>query len=244
ETSNLLLLPPSSTTAQSSPTPPTMHGGNQANHSHHQQERRVPRVHRPSEFLTRPQPTHPAFWLVGACCTLLWVAIILAGLAILIVYLVVRPKGPQLEISSANLNGAILDGGGLLNADLSVLANFSNPNQKVDLRFGQVQLDLYFRSVLIATQGLGPFRERRREAVLRYVRMVSSSVALPADAAEAWRAGEIGNRHAMKVVASFRTRSDIGGWLHYTFRTRRHCNIVVGAPPAGVLLASSCTSKH
>ncbi|CAL9075951.1 unnamed protein product, partial [Musa textilis] len=243
ETSNLLLLPPSSsTTTQSSP--PTMHGGNQANHSHHQQERRLPRFYRPSEFLIRPRPTHPAFWLVAACCTLLWVAIILAGLAILIVYLVVRPKGPQLEISGANLNGANLDAGGLLNADLSVLANFSNPNRKVDLRFGQVQLDLYFRSVLIATQGLGPFRERRREAVLRDVRMVSSSVALPTDAAEAWRAGETGNRHPMKLVASFRTRSDLSGWLHYTFLTRRHCNIVVGAPPAGVLLASSCTSKH
>ncbi|CAI0390251.1 unnamed protein product [Linum tenue] len=75
-----------------------------------------------------------------------------ADLIVLVVYLVYRPHNPRFEVSDATLNAAYLDAGSLLNADVSVLANFTNPNRKVGVDFGSLIVDLYYGSTLIATQ--------------------------------------------------------------------------------------------
>ncbi|WOL15585.1 hypothetical protein Cni_G24366 [Canna indica] len=191
-----------------------------------------------------PRPTHPTAWLLAACCAVLWVAIILGGIAILVVYLAFRPRYPRLEIAGVTLNGAYLDAGTLLNADITILANFSNPNEKVDVSYSYMQLDLYFHGAMIATQAVEPFDEQRGQAVLRSVHMMSSQVPLTPAAAKAWSDGTMGQGVAMEVVGSFRTKSVLAGWMHYTYWLHRHCKIAVGAPPNGALLSSSCAAKR
>ncbi|XWS69107.1 hypothetical protein CRYUN_Cryun04dG0150900 [Craigia yunnanensis] len=53
-----------------------------------------------------------------------------------------------------------IDMGYLLSADLSVLANFTNPN-KVSVDFSSMHLDLYFENTVIATQYIEPFSAAR-----------------------------------------------------------------------------------
>ncbi|KAG8640076.1 hypothetical protein MANES_13G021301v8 [Manihot esculenta] len=48
------------------------------------------------------------------------------------------PAQQQQQVSSVTLNAAYVDAGSLLNADISVLANFTNPNDKVRLPLGDV----------------------------------------------------------------------------------------------------------
>ncbi|URD79629.1 harpin-induced protein 1 domain containing protein [Musa troglodytarum] len=218
-----------------------MQGEQGAGHSPHHQPART------AKLIVRPQaspPTHPVAWFAAAFCTLLWVAIILGGLAVLVVYLVFRPRNPRLEISSVTLNGAYVDAAGTLNADLTILANFSNPNEKAYVSFGYMQLDLYYRGTMIATQAVEPFEEGRGESVLRTVHMISSQVPLPGKAADALRAGAAGEGLSMEVVGSFRTRLDLGSWLHYTYWLHGRCRFFVGAPPNGSLRSSRCTTKH
>ncbi|WOK96595.1 hypothetical protein Cni_G05302 [Canna indica] len=196
---------------------------------------------RPNKLSLRPrlQPvsrrTHPLAWIIAAFCTVFSIIIILSGLAVLTIYLVFRPKSPRFDIASVSLNAAYLDAGALLNADVTILTNFSNPNRKVDVSFGYLQLDLYFHGVMIATQGIGPFAARRGESTLRNVHMISSQVALPPKAAKAWTDGVAANRVAVKVVGSFRTRANLGRVLHLTYWLHSNCNIMVSAPPNGVL---------
>ncbi|KAI3869334.1 hypothetical protein MKW92_051540 [Papaver armeniacum] len=68
--------------------------------------------------------------------------IILGGLIVLIVYLVFRPKNPRFDIPNATLNAIYLDtnaqltsDGSLLNSDVTILTNFTNPNQKVKIDY-------------------------------------------------------------------------------------------------------------
>ncbi|CAD5197450.1 unnamed protein product [Musa acuminata subsp. malaccensis] len=225
----------------------TMHGENRAGHSsHHQPAQGQPQPPQTAKLIIRPQaspPTHPVAWFVAAFCTLLWVAIILGGLAVLIIYLVFRPRNPRLEISSVTLNGAYIDVG-TLNADLTILANFSNPNEKVYVSFSYMQLDLYYQGTMIATQAVEPFEEGRGESVLRTVHMISSQVPLPGKVADALRGGKMGEGLSLELVGSFRTRLDLGSWLHYTYWLHGRCDIFVGGPPNGALQSSRCTTKH
>ncbi|XP_072965731.1 uncharacterized protein [Typha angustifolia] len=208
-------------------------------HRHPQQQPDQP--HRPRKPLFTPQPrTHPVAWCLAAACIVFWLVVILGGLIVLIIYIVFRPRTPRLDISSATLNAAYLDTGTFLNADLTVLASFSNPNQKVDVSFSYIQLDLYFYGTMIATQVVEPFAERRGLAALRSVHLVSSEVPLPQDAVAAWRNGTAGGKVLLQVDGKFRTRSYLGRWLRFTYWLSRHCDITVGPPPGGVLLSKQC----
>lgn len=181
---------------------------------------------------------------VMACCFLLWTFVILGGLVVLIVYLVFRPKSPLLDIQSATLNAAYLDTGTLLNADVTILANFSNPNRKVHVAFSYVQVDLYFMGTPVATQAVEPFAERPGESALKTLHMIASEVPLPRNAAEEWQRGTSEEGVALELGGRFRTRSDFGRWLHFTYWLYGRCTIIVGAPPSGVLLSSRCRTKR
>ncbi|KAL0918526.1 hypothetical protein M5K25_010538 [Dendrobium thyrsiflorum] len=213
--------------------------------------------HRPR---LKPPPlkrTSPLAWFAAICCALLWTIIILGGLAVLIIYLLFRPRNPHLDIPQATLNAAYLDididsNTTLLNADLTLLANFSNPNHKVDVVFTLLDLDLYFGATLVAAAGLNPFAERRGESALRSVHMVASQVALPEKEAEEWRRQEEegaagsggGNGLVMEVRGTMRTRSELGGLLRFSYWLHCRCGIVMGAPPGGALKNVSCRTKR
>ncbi|CAN1137365.1 hypothetical protein LINPERHAP2_LOCUS10013 [Linum perenne] len=99
-----------------------------------------------------PRKTKISTWFAAVCCAIFWIAIFLAGIIILVVYLIYRPHNPRFEVSDATLNTAYLDAGSFLNADVSLLANFTNPNKKVGVDFGNLIVDLYYGPTLIATQ--------------------------------------------------------------------------------------------
>ncbi|ONK75628.1 uncharacterized protein A4U43_C03F18880 [Asparagus officinalis] len=190
--------------------------------------------------------TSPWAWIAAVLCAILWAIIFIGGLTILIVYLFFRPKSPKFEISSVTLNGAYLDAGALLNADLTILANFTNPNRKIAVTFRYVAIDLYFKGTMIATQGIDRFSERAGESTLRSIHMVSSEVALSTNQAEEW-SRETGARDGVKmeVKGSFVAVSDfVGTFLRLSYGLRGHCDIAVTGPPSGVLLSSNCTTKR
>lgn len=207
-----------------------MHHPNQPSHPskplglHHEYPSHRPRL--------KPPPlkrTSPLAWFAAICCALLWTIIILGGVAVLIVYLLFRPRNPHLDIQQATLNAAYLDidvdsNTTLLNADLTLLANFSNPNHKVDVVFTLLDLNLYFGDTLVAAAAVDPFGERRGESALRSVHMVVSQVALTEKEAEEWRmqeeeavaGSEEGKGVVMEVRGTMRTRSELGGLLRFS----------------------------
>ncbi|OMO81607.1 hypothetical protein COLO4_23490 [Corchorus olitorius] len=88
--------------------------------------------HHSALFLPRARRTKPITWFAAAFCIIFWLAIIIGGLIVLVVYLVFRPRSPRFDVTSVTFNAAYLDMGYLLNADVQVLANFTNPNKKIE----------------------------------------------------------------------------------------------------------------
>lgn len=202
--------------------------------------------HYPSPSLRVPQPrkTKRLTWLVAICCVLLWITIILGGLILLIVYMAFRPHYPKFDISSATLNAAYLDLGYLLNGDMTILANFTNPNKKVNVEFRYMVMNLYFEGTLIAAKYVDPLSVSPKGYKLRDVHMVSSQIPLSRTHV-AHLNQQISTGRIMYEVRSYlRTTSNIGGFFRYSYWLHGHCRFVVSSPPSGILVAKKCVTKR
>ncbi|CAI0463791.1 unnamed protein product [Linum tenue] len=191
-----------------------------------------------------PRKTKITTWCAAVCCAIFWIAIFLVGLIVLIVYLVYRPHNPRFEVSDATLNAAYLDAGSLLNADVSVLANFTNPNRKVAVEFGSLIVDLYYGSTLIATQFIQPFSADRAGSRFVNLELVTSQVRIPLEDSKKLEEQINKNTVTFNVKGVFRVRSKLGSFLRYSYKLYGHCTIVTTGPPNGILRGKRCITKR
>ncbi|XP_057542584.1 uncharacterized protein LOC130821009 [Amaranthus tricolor] len=190
-----------------------------------------------------PNRTKALTWFGAVFCLILWLVIILGGLMVLIIYLVYRPHTPHFEISSASFNTAYLDMGYVLNSDITILANFTNPNEKVVVDFRYVTLQLYFDKHLIANQYIDPFTIFSTESKLANVEFITSQLRLPLGVTQQLIAQVQRNRVTIEVHGYFHARSKFGSLLRYSYWLYGHCQIEMTRPPSGVMLNSHCRTK-
>ncbi|KAK4788824.1 hypothetical protein SAY86_020143 [Trapa natans] len=175
--------------------------------------------HHHSDLLApKPRKTNFWTWISAVGCALFWIVIIIGGLIILIVYLVFRPHIPQFDISGASLNAAYLDLGSLLNADLTLLLNFTNPNRKVRVDFSYAILDLYYGRIPISTQYIEQISVMSSEFRLVNTRMISSQVWLPPnESLQLTEQMQSNGPVLFEVKGLFRPRSNLGRLLRYSY---------------------------
>lgn len=206
-----------------------------------QQELGPPR-HPP--YLPKPRRTKLPTWFAAVFCAVFWIIIILGGLAVLVVYLLFRPKSPQFDITNVNLNAAYLDMGYLLNADITLLVNFTNPNKKVRVDFSAMYLDLIFDDTPIATQYIPPFKAAKRQSKFQWIHMIASQVALTTRESKLLQKQIENNRVMIFVRGKFRARSNFGSLLRYSYWIHAYCTLTLSGPPTGVLKGKDCRTKH
>jgi len=194
--------------------------------------------------LPEEQKSQPLTWLGACLCVIFWLIIIIGGLIVLIVYFVFRPQSPHFDVSSVTLNAAYLDLGYLLNADLTMLANFTNPNKKVHVDFSSVIIYLYYGSTLIATQYVEPFSAARLQSRFAMIHMVSSQVQLPLKESQRLVKQMEGNGVILEVRGVFRARSKLGTILRYSYNLYGRCSVMLTRPPDGILLKKKCRTKR
>ncbi|KAF5443072.1 hypothetical protein F2P56_035664 [Juglans regia] len=194
--------------------------------------------------IPRDRRTNPLTWLGAVFCAILWVVIIVGGLIVLIIYLVFRPRSPGFDISSVTLNAAYLDMGHLLNADVTLLVNFTNPNKKVRIDYSYMYINLYYETTLISTQYIEPFSAAKAESKFAYIHMVTSQVRLPKAESLRLQKQIESNGIMLQVKGIFRARSNLGSILRYSYWLHGECTILTAGPPDGVLIKRKCKTKH
>ncbi|KAK1403250.1 hypothetical protein POM88_002855 [Heracleum sosnowskyi] len=187
--------------------------------------------------------TKPFAWCVAIFCAIFWILIILTGLIVLLVYLVNHPKSPKFDVAGASLNAAYLDMNYLVNADLMILVNFTNPNRKVNVNFKHVVIKLYFDGVPIATEYIDHFHLGKAQYLLANVHMLTSQVRLSQVHSQNLGKQIESGRVSFEVKSFFRAKSKLGNVLKYSDSFVGHCSIVMTPPPAGVLVAKTCGTK-
>ncbi|KAI3466387.1 hypothetical protein Pfo_023050 [Paulownia fortunei] len=199
---------------------------------------------RPREQPILPQPrrTNPIVWCGAILCLLFSLLLIFFGIATLIIFVAVKPRNPVFDTPAANLNVIYFDSPEFLNGDITFLANFSNPNRKLNVRFEYLYIELYFSESLIATQVLQPFSQKPGEVQLISVHLLSSLVYLPPNLALELQKQEQRNRVVYNIKGTFRVKVKLG-LVHYSYWLHGKCQIEMTSPPNGVLITHSCRTK-
>ncbi|CAA7025362.1 unnamed protein product [Microthlaspi erraticum] len=202
-----------------------------------------PRKDRVILWLPQSSRTNPLIWCVAGLCLVFSLSLIFFGIATLIVFLAVRPRTPVFDIPNANLHTVYFDTPGYFNGDLSMLVNFTNPNKKLEVRFEQLKIELFFFNKLIAVQGVLPFSQRKRETRLEPIRLISSLVYLPLNYAEELRKQMQNNKIDYEIRGTFKVRAHFR-MIHYSYWLHGRCQLQMTGPPTGILISRICTTKR
>jgi hypothetical protein len=185
-------------------------------------------------------------WAAVLVCTALATAVLLAGAAVLAVYLLCRPRMPYLAVTDARLerlqyaqDGAI----DYLQVSLTVVA--VNNNSKADASFPAVDLALGFNGADdVALLRAAPFVVPRESSLPLQYDVVS--VGRPLDAAgmqamdEALKAGVV----PFDLFGKARTRWKVGVFIRLRFWTRISCRLRFYFPGNGTVVPTDRDKCH
>ncbi|XP_047307038.1 uncharacterized protein LOC124910438 [Impatiens glandulifera] len=197
----------------------------------------------PIIVLRRPSRTNPLIWCCAIICLIFSILLIIIAITTLIIVFALKPKTPNFDTPNAILNLVYFDSPDNFNGDFIFLANFTNPNKKVDVRFEYVNLELYFSDNLISAQGLQPFSMRKGETRLVTLRMISSMVFLPQNSAVKLQRQVLANRVNFKIRGTFKVKVNLGP-VHFSYWLHGWCQLEMTSPPSGVLVARNCRTKR
>ncbi|CBI39848.3 unnamed protein product, partial [Vitis vinifera] len=89
-------------------------------------------VTKQATLLRQPRRTNPMVWCCAILCLIFSLILIFFGIATLIIFLVIKPKTPLFDIPGVSLSSVYFDSPEYFNGDFTFLANFSNPNRKIN----------------------------------------------------------------------------------------------------------------
>ncbi|CAN6448233.1 unnamed protein product [Victoria cruziana] len=194
-------------------------------------------------LLPPPRRTNPIIWCIAVLCLILAVFIVIAAIFTLVLFLAIRPRLPSIDIPSATLDSLYLDPPDLLNGDLTLVLNISNPNSRIDIRFQLLVVELYVGSTMVATQMIEPFRAANGGWRAASLPFLTSQVALGSAEVALVRQMVQTERIRYGVRTTFRTRAGLGP-IHLSYWLRGWCSLIVGGPTNGVLVSRSCKTKR
>lgn len=202
-------------------------------------------IRRPREktLLRHHYRTNPIVWCCAILCLIFSLLVILLGVATLIIFLVIKPRNPVFDTPNANLNVIYFDSPEYFNGDFTFIANFSNPNRKLNVRFEYLVIELYFVDSLIAAQALQPFSQKQGDTRLVQVHLISSLVHLQPNHALRLQKQMQSNRVVYNVRGTFRVRVSLG-LIHFSYWLHGRCQLEMSSPPTGVLISRSCRTKR
>ncbi|KAF0909134.1 hypothetical protein E2562_031636 [Oryza meyeriana var. granulata] len=181
-------------------------------------------------------------WCAAIVCFAFSVLLIVAGVVILIVFLAVKPRAPSFDTANATLNAVYVGSPAYVNGDMTLVANVSNPNQKMDVVFRSAAVELFFGGRRMAAQALPPFAQRRGQSQIINVHMVSSQVVLPPELAVEMVNQMRSNRVVYTIRGTFKVQAKLWFW-HYSYWMSALCDLELTAPPCGVLVARRCSTR-
>jgi len=198
----------------------------------------------PSKIILQPRHrTSPAMWCAAIICFAFNILLIVAGVVILIIFLAVKPRPPSFDTANAILNSIYVDSPApYFNNDMTLVANISNPNQKIDLVFRSATIELFFQDRPMAVQALPPFLQRHGQSQVLNMHLVSSRVLLPPEVAVKMVNQVRSNRVVYTIKGTFKVEARFG-FGHYSYWMYTICEMELTAPPCGVLVARRCRTK-
>lgn len=122
--------------------------------------------------------THPLVWFAAIICTIISIAVIIAGIVVFVGYMIIHPRVPFIRVTDAHLEKFQNDASGLLDTAVTIVVRAENDNTKVPASFSDTSFTLSFQGLNIARLVAYPFNVKKNSSVdFNYV-VESSSIPL------------------------------------------------------------------
>ena len=119
-----------------------------------------------SKFSSGPERrTHPLVWCAAIICTILTLAVIIAGIVTFIGYLVIHPRVPYVSVIYAHLDRIRIDYAGIMEIQVTVVIRAQNGNQKAHASFSHSRYILSLHGEDVAQLVAPPFEVSKNSSV-------------------------------------------------------------------------------
>ncbi|GJM94359.1 hypothetical protein PR202_ga10999 [Eleusine coracana subsp. coracana] len=178
-------------------------------------------------------------------CTVLAIAVIIAGVVVFVVFLLYKPKMPRLVVSDARIVQLQYDQAGTIvyvQAFVTILAE--NNNSKADASFNGVDLALGFHGADVAFLRAAPFAVPPESSLpLRY-NVVAAGRPLDPDGMRAMDEALKNGVVPLDLFGKARTRWKVGVFVNLRFWTRLHCRLRFFFPGNGTVMDADRRKCH
>ncbi|KAF7127211.1 hypothetical protein RHSIM_Rhsim11G0038300 [Rhododendron simsii] len=116
-------------------------------------------------MLRHRRGTNPLIWLVAIICTVIAIAVIIAGIALFIGYIAIQPKVPFISVTYTHLDVFDYDLSGLLTTQVTIVMKWENDNTRAHASFYDANFILGFHGTQIAKLVAEPFDVRKNSSL-------------------------------------------------------------------------------
>ncbi|KAL3498081.1 hypothetical protein ACH5RR_040813 [Cinchona calisaya] len=164
--------------------------------------------------------TNPLILCALLLCTLLTVAVIITGIIVFVGYLAIRPKVPQMSVTSAQLDRLDYDQAGVLTVKITIFLKAENDNAKARASFYVTRFLLGFHGVRVAELHADPIDVSKNNSIVLKYEVESSPIPLDPEAQNNVYMSLSQNLIVFDLKGTTRTRWRVGllgsvkFWLH------------------------------
>ncbi|XP_027933181.1 NDR1/HIN1-like protein 10 [Vigna unguiculata] len=138
--------------------------------------------------------------------------IIVVGIAVIIVWLVVKPKTLEYSVENAAIHNFNLTDANHLYANFDFTIRSYNPNSRVSIYYDTVEVSVRYEDQTLATNAVQPFFQAHKNVTRLHVGLTAQTVALyesvPKDLKLEKSSGDI----ELDVLVRARIRFKVGSW--------------------------------
>ncbi|MQM23013.1 hypothetical protein Taro_056074 [Colocasia esculenta] len=194
--------------------------------------------------ILKPRRTKPLVWVFASVCAALALAVVVAGAAVISVYLAYRPKAPVVRVVSTHLDHLAYDQQeGLLDVLLTVDMEAANPNGRTAAAFSAAEFDLLFaRTTTIARLRADAFEVPKNGTLPLHYVVASSGAKLEEGGMEKMQVGLRRGLIELSLRGRARTRWRVG-LLPVKLWTHLDCELHYFFPNGSSPDLKDCTSK-
>ncbi|XP_016198994.1 NDR1/HIN1-like protein 12 [Arachis ipaensis] len=225
------------------------------NHSHshnHNQNRHhrdfesrdgATRYHNRRLRVGRQDHTNPLIWLLAIICTIIALAVIVAGIVVFAGYILIRPRVPTISVTNAHLDIFRNDYTGILETQLRIQVMAQNENMKAHASFSDIRFNISFQGQPVAMMVADPFDVPKNNTQFLNYFVQSSAIPLTPEQMQAVTDSWKLNLATFDFKGNARTQWRIGPligsvkfWCYLDCKLKFH-------PLNGSYIHNACTSK-
>ncbi|KAG0626025.1 hypothetical protein M758_2G097100 [Ceratodon purpureus] len=189
--------------------------------------------------------------LAGCCCcffatlcSLLVTLILLLGIAVLVLWLVLRPIHlPKYSLDNVDVRSFSVGQGSTLNANIVYNITANNPNRKIGIKYDAINLETSYDGQVFGHSAIPAFYQGHQNITSLASELNATNFPLRASSATALASQIQSNSVPLFVRADAKVRVKIGSQTSSAFWVRVDCDVVVGVKP-GQLISKSCRLKR